>query len=136
MVTAARDRYLEVLPGMGQAPWLPPALRLGNGEPETRYPALPHCAVAPEGGTPPLPEKQGWWKHGSTNAKMGPASGRLPGEVRLQGLRGSGGMTAPERRLRSWRLAPGWLRRRVPEGTPIRRGSHGWYDDATGELHG
>jgi hypothetical protein len=79
-------------------------------------------AFLPKGYTPPLPDKQGWWPHGKTQAKWARSPvgyiakyaskgnegrGELPKGARLWG---SGGVTKELRPAIRWALAPSWVR--------------------------
>ena len=115
---------------------------------ETTQAGVPHyhiIAWLPRGVTPPLPDKQGWWPHGMTQAKWAyspvgyiakyaskglHASQSLPKGARLWG---SGGVSAAIRTHRVWALAPAWVREmsgdpeeRVRKGIPAKDG-HGWW---------
>src|SRR5262249_19663973 len=94
---------------------------------------------------PPLPDKQGWWPHGMTQAKWAyspvgyiakyaskgvDASHRLPKSARLWG---GGGLSVAIRAFRVWALAPAWVRRlsgdpqeRVGRGRAQSDG-HSWW---------
>lgn len=91
----------------------------------------------PRGITPPMFDKQGWWKHGMSNAKWarspvgyiakyaskgvsGALYGDLPKGARLWG---HFGLSAAQRELmRFWR-SPMWLRSMADEGDRLRRTS-------------
>ena len=79
-------------------------------------------AFLPPGITPPLPDKQGWWPHGKTQAKWARSPvgylakyaskgsdgrGELPKGARLWG---SGGVSRELRPALRWALAPSWVR--------------------------
>lgn len=95
----------------------------------------------PRGFTPPLPDKQGWWKHGHTSAvwarhPIGYIAkymskgdcGALPKSARVDG---AGGLDGSQRALCSWMRAPGWLQRFVPRGHRILKRRESWWEDAT-----
>jgi len=100
---------------------------------------VPHYHLllfVPRGYTPPLPDKQGWWRKGCTNAKWCRSAvgyvakyaskggyGDLPAGARLHGHIG---LSARVWAMRSWHVAPGWLRRMVPFGHRIKR-VEGWW---------
>lgn len=97
----------------------------------------------PLGLTPPLPDKQGWWKHGSSNAKWVQSpigylakylSKGLEGRALPSGARiwGSGGLSALQRACRIWLLTPAWLKQFVPNDHQVRRADGGWWDLTTG----
>lgn len=98
---------------------------------------VPHYHVIvwlPKGCTPPLPDRQGWWKHGHSNAiwtfspvgyvakyvgKMQTKSGHhLPKGARLWGY---GGLKMVERASVAFAMAPGWLKRISSEAAFVRR---------------
>ena len=88
------------------------------------------------GEVPPMPDTQGWWPHGRTNARwahspvqyiVSYASKRgysaqayveLPAGARLWG---SGGLDKPMRVQRSYFLAPSWFKRVFPQPTEVRK---------------
>ena len=110
----------------------------------------------PKGLTPPLPDKQGWWKHGMSNAKWarspvgylakyaskgvsaalwGDLKRTLPKGARMWGVVG---LDAAQRRMmRFWR-SPLWLRSMADEGDSLRRvavpGDGVWYVNETKGL--
>jgi len=93
----------------------------------------------PRGVTPPMPDKQGWWKKGATNCKWARrpvgylahyASKLLPGTIfpaRCR-LHGSFGLPDDIKTTRRWLLAPSWVRERIPfhHGVKLVKG---WYRD-------
>jgi len=98
----------------------------------------------PRGVTLPKPDKQGWWPHGFTSIRWArnPVGyiakycgkdqlGQFPLGARLWG---SGGLNAVQRALLVWRLAPRWLRDRVPEGSRLVRRAGGWWDNTTSRI--
>jgi hypothetical protein len=115
---------------------------------ESTKAGVPHYHIVawlPRGVTPPLPDKQGWWPHGCTQAKWarspvgyiakyaskgGDGSTKFPRGARLWG---SGGVSAAIRERRVWALAPTWVRQF--SGNPeemVRKGSlskdgHSWW---------
>lgn len=109
---------------------------------------VPHYHVLmwlPFGMTPPLPDKQGWWKHGMTQAKWvrspigymvkylskGLSGQSYPKNARIWG---SGGLSARQRLRRAWYRAPAWLKRFAPPGKvcSVRRVDGGWWNMTTG----
>ena len=86
---------------------------------------VPHYHIViflPLGITPPLPDKQGWWPHGMTQAKWARSPvgyiakyaskgsdgrGELPKGARLWG---SGGVSKDIKGVVRWALAPSWVR--------------------------
>lgn len=106
----------------------------------------PHYHVVlflPRGVTPPLPDKQGWWVKGCTNAKWarspvayiskyaskGFSGGELPKGAHLWGCSSTG----PNFRARlRWFLAPAWVRRLVPFEEGVRRVRQWWVNATTG----
>ncbi len=109
---------------------------------------VPHYHVVlwlPLGFTPPLPDKQGWWKHGMTQAKWVRSpigymvkylSKGLSGQSYPKGARiwGSGGLTAGQRLRRVWYRTPAWFKRFAPAGEVcrVRRCDGGWWNMTTG----
>lgn len=105
----------------------------------------PHYHVVlflPRGVTPPLPDKQGWWSKGCTNAKWARspigyiskyaskgANSVLPPGARLWGCSALG---AEGRCRLLWHLAPSWLRRLVPFDEGVRRFRQWWVNATTG----
>jgi len=105
----------------------------------------PHYHIVlflPRGVTPPLPDKQGWWSKGCTNAKWARSpvgyiskyaskgtTGDLPHGARLWGC--SSFSIAGRCRL-LWHLAPFWLRRLVPFDEGLRRVGAWWVNATTG----
>lgn len=100
----------------------------------------------PRGVTPPKPDKQGWWPHGSTRVEWARnATGYLvkyaskattatdfPKGARLFGVRGLGECRTAYRIARQ----PFWLRQRCGRDVLCRRAQGGgWIDSETGELH-
>lgn len=92
-------------------------------------------AFLPPGITPPLPDKQGWWPHGMTQAKWARSPvgylakyaskgtdserGELPKGARLWG---SGGVSKDVRMAVRWACAPSWVRFLSGDPTePIRK---------------
>lgn len=92
----------------------------------------PHYHVLfwlPRGLSLPKPDKQGWWKHGSTRIEWvrravayiakyaskahGPEEAQaLPKGARIMG---SGGLSQEGKRERRWWVSPYWVRQRWPE---------------------
>lgn len=98
----------------------------------------------PVGFTPPLPDKQGWWRHGMTNAKwvrsplgylvkyLSKGSGGLkyPSNARIWG---SGGLSAYQRMSRAWYRCPEWLKNFSPKNEicQVKRWRGGWWNITT-----
>lgn len=103
----------------------------GNGKPHYHL-----VAWLPKGVKPPLPDRQGWWPHGMTNAvyarspvgyiakyaskSEGKSGEHLPPRARLWGY---GGLTAVEKAPVYYALAPRWLRFLVPVDSMPRKRS-------------
>jgi len=101
----------------------------------------------PKGVTLPKPDKQGWWKHGSTRiewarkpvgylakyASKGDAETKFPRGLRICGR---GGLTTLQRQNVAWHCLPRYVRQAFPtEGTRVRRArGGGWFDLETGEY--
>lgn len=102
----------------------------GNGRPHYHV-----IMWLPAGIRPPMPDKQGWWPHGQSNAKWAfspvgyvakyaskestKSGHHLPKGARLWG---HGGLTLVERGAVSYATAPRWLKSLVePEGAPKRQ---------------
>lgn len=97
----------------------------------------------PRGHTPPKPDKQGWWKHGMSNvqwvrspvaylakyASKGTDLHALPPGARIMGDRGVKGVV---RVLRSYWLAPKWLRDMSEEGEHLVKSKGWWCNRTTG----
>lgn len=108
---------------------------------------IPHYHLVlwlPRGITPPLPDKQGWWKHGMTNAKWARSPvgyiakyaskgtyGELPASARLWA---TGGLTGVHYALKTWLMAPRWLRDMCEIGNKIIRKSEGWWLDVNSQI--
>ena len=103
---------------------------------------VPHYHIVawlPRGITPPLPDKQGWWAHGMTQAKWARspvgylakyASKGLDGSQALpRGARlwGCGGVSKDVRAKRSYFLAPGWARSVSEPCGEIKKLAGGWW---------
>lgn len=83
------------------------------------------------GKTPPLPDEQGWWPHGMSNAVWATSPVGYIAKYASKGhkhhfpdgarLWGAGGLTAAARIERTYRLAPKWLRDVCEPGALIRR---------------
>lgn len=95
----------------------------------------------PRGVTLPKPDKQGHWKHGLSRAEWGRRpvgylakycskternGWAVPKGARLFGI---GGLTKLQREKISWYVAPMWLQDLVPEGTPVKKHSDGWWEN-------
>lgn len=105
----------------------------------------PHYHIVfflPRGVTPPLPDKQGWWAKGSTNAKWARSpvgyiskyaskgcTGEFPKGAKLWGC---SSMSLLRRGMLRWHLAPSWLRRLIPFEEGVRRVRQWWVNAATG----
>ena len=97
----------------------------------------------PRGYTPPLPDKQGWWSKGMTNAVWARSpvgyiakyaskggQGDLPRGARVHG---HVGLTKAMLALRSWSIAPGWLRDFCERGNRlVKKGS--WWRDCESQI--
>lgn len=115
------------------------------------------CLWLPVGLTPPKPDKQGWWPHGSTRVEWGRrpigymakyVSKGESGTVYLdenfqprefpKGCRihGRSGLDVAQRRVVAWWCAPRYVREHFPEeGTwVVRAKGGGWVHRETGEL--
>jgi hypothetical protein len=95
----------------------------------------------PRGWSPPLPDKQGWWPHGASNARWVRErdnavyyvakyaskgyTGFIPRDARLWGV---GGLHPDVRARLSWEMAPSWLRGMVPYGCRIVHRAGWWLD--------
>lgn len=96
---------------------------------------VPHYHVLiwlPRGYTPPLPDKQGWWKHGHTQAAWARspvgyiakyASKGTNGQLLPKGARvwGYGGLDEKQKDLKSWIMCPNWLKPYIPFGQRVKR---------------
>jgi hypothetical protein len=101
----------------------------------------------PRGVTLPKPDKQGWWRHGSTRIEWArkpvgylvkyasKGTGEdwdFPAGARIHG---AGGLDAAERMQRRWWVAPQWVRTTWPEWeadtVPAKGG--GWVARSTGD---
>lgn len=107
----------------------------------------PHYHVIlflPRGVTPPLPDKQGWWRKGMTNAKWarspvgyiakyaskgGIFACDLPKGARLWGC---SSLSAVNRGRLRWSLAPSWLRKLIPFEEGVCRVRGWWVNASTG----
>jgi hypothetical protein len=103
---------------------------------------IPHYHLLvwlPRGVTLPLFDKQGWWKHGMSNAvwarrPVGYISkyvskgfdNPLPRSARIWG---AAGLDKAARALASWKKAPMWLKKFVPYGNKIQKQKEGWWKD-------
>ncbi len=105
----------------------------------------PHYHIVfflPRGVTPPLPDKQGWWVKGSTNAKWARSPVRYISKYASKGCTGSvpkgaklwgcSSMSPLRRGMLRWHLAPSWLRRLVPYEEGVRRVRQWWVNASTG----
>lgn len=107
----------------------------------------PHYHVVfflPRGITPPLPDKQGWWRKGMTNAKWarrpvgyiakyaskgGLFHCELPKGARLWGC---SSLSSLNRGRLRWSLAPSWLKKLVPFEDGVRRVKSWWVNATSG----
>jgi hypothetical protein len=104
----------------------------------------PHYHVVvwlPRGVTLPKFDNQGWWPHGMTNAKWArrpvgyiakyaaAEASFPPGFSGTRGARWFGvvGLGAIGRLRARWRAAPGWVRKWIEEGDPLRRLPGSWW---------
>lgn len=94
----------------------------------------PHYHIVfwmPRGLTPPMPDRQGWWPHGMTNAKWArspvgyiakycakPAEDKFPKGARIWG---AVGLSMGERCQVQWNLAPRWVKRLTDPAKGVRR---------------
>ncbi|MBX3711475.1 MAG: adhesin [Lysobacter sp.] len=101
----------------------------GNGKPHYHL-----VAWFPRGVVPPLPDKQGWWQHGMTNAVFarspvgyiakyaskteGKSAMHLPKRARLWGY---GGLSGTEKAPVLISVAPRWLKFLIPEWAMPRK---------------
>jgi len=96
----------------------------------------------PRGLTPPMPDKQGWWRKGMSNCKWAYspvgylakyASKGLSGPAMPLGahLWGISGLTAGVRTKLALALAPGWLRQFCQTGEVVKRIAYGWWRNCT-----
>jgi hypothetical protein len=105
---------------------------------------VPHYHIVvwlPRGHTMPMWDKQGWWRHGMTNAVWArrpvgylakyasKAADFPPGTHGTKGARWfvAGGLSLRGRLRALWRAAPRWIRERWPEGDPLKRLSGSWW---------
>ena len=107
-----------------------------------RLPSLRRASLfIPRGYTPPLPDKQGWWRKGMSNARWARSpvgyiakyaskgtSGELPRGARLHGHIG---LTEIMLALRSWSVAPVWLRQFCERGNRLMKNGSWWRDCVT-----
>jgi hypothetical protein len=115
---------------------------------ETTKKGKPHYHLVmwlPRGVIPPLPDEQGWWPHGLTQAAWSTNpigycvkyaskgnTGPIPPHARLYGICGLRRMRQSFRH----RMRPYWLRELVDQADRIIRASGGgWMNPDTGELH-
>jgi hypothetical protein len=96
----------------------------------------------PRGLTPPMPDKQGWWRKGMSNCKWahspvgylakytskGLDSPPMPPGARLWGV---SGLTATVRTRLIYALAPKWLQQFCQPGEIVKRIAHGWWRNCT-----
>lgn len=98
----------------------------------------------PRGVTPPLPDKQGWWRKGSTNAKWARYAVRYIAKYASKGFGGDFSLPPNAHiwgcsrltsqalgRLR-WCQAPTWLKKLVPYEEGVRRVGRWWVNLTTG----
>lgn len=96
----------------------------------------------PRGLTPPLPDKQGWWRKGMSNCKWarspvgylakyaskGMSDPVMPSGARLWGI---SGLTATVRLRLAYALAPTWLRAFCQPDEVVKKIAHGWWRNCT-----
>ena len=96
----------------------------------------------PRGLTPPMPDKQGWWRKGMSNCKWahrpigylakyaskGQRGLALPVGARLWGVSGLGSVV---RTKLVFALAPKWLQDMCEPGEVVKRLPHGWWRNCT-----
>jgi hypothetical protein len=111
---------------------------------------VPHYHVVlwlPRGLTLPKPDKQGWWRHGSTRiewarkpvgyltkyASKGDVGPEFPKGLRLHGR---GGLSPECRRIVAWWLLPRYVREVFTHlgDWVVRRPGGGWFSRDTGEC--
>lgn len=101
----------------------------------------------PKGWSLPMPDKRGWWKHGSTRiewvkkavgycakyASKGAQPEDIPIGARLYGV---GGLSAEARAIKSWWSRPGWIREQcsVQDRVAKPKRGGGFIARATGEF--
>ncbi len=96
----------------------------------------------PRGLTPPMPDKQGWWRKGMSNCKWARspvgylakyASKGLAGPPMPKGARlwGVGGLGAIVRSRLALALAPKWLQGFCQPGEIVKRIADGWWRNCT-----
>lgn len=104
------------------------------------------CIWLPQGLTLPKPDKQGWWRHGSTRiewarravgylakyASKGTSGDKFPKGARIHGRCG---LDAQSRRVVAWRVLPRYVREVFPEvgAWVVRAYGGGWVDRGSGE---
>lgn len=94
----------------------------------------------------PMPDKRGWWPHGSTEierarypvsylvkyASKGGCMDYVPSGARMVG---GGGLSKERRAERAWWMCPAWLREKWgQEHRPKRAEGGGWVSRLTGEV--
>lgn len=106
-----------------------------------------HIAVfVPHGVRLPMPDKQGWWKHGSTNIEvarnavpylmkylskgMGPEDLAFPKHARVYGV---GGLEHSLRRARRWLSLPAFVKARSSIADDWKRADGGGWTDPHGK---
>jgi hypothetical protein len=96
----------------------------------------------PRGLTPPMPDKQGWWRKGMSNCKWayrpvgylakyaskGRAGPGMPAGAHLWGV---SGLSAVVRTKLLFAMAPAWLRQFCQPGEVVKRIAHGWWRNCT-----
>lgn len=100
----------------------------------------------PRGLTLPKPDKQGWWKHGSTRIEWArhavgyiakyasKGTDELDAFPRGVRIHGTGGLSDGARNERCWWLSPSYIRQTWSmEDRPRRAAGGGWVARATGE---
>lgn len=95
----------------------------------------------PKGITPPMPDKQGWWKHGMSNATWLKKPSRyiakyfsksaskdglyaFPKGARLFGCRN---LTGKAKQVKHWHTLPYWLRKITDVGDKCKKLFGGWW---------
>jgi len=100
----------------------------------------------PRGRTLPMPDKQGWWKKGSTKiewarnpvgylAKYASKGGSLEYVPKGARLSGFGGLRGQKKNERAWWMCPVYVRDKwTIEDRPKRADGGGWLSRKTGEV--
>lgn len=104
------------------------------------------CLFLPLGLTPPLPDKQGWWPHGMTNAKwIKNPSGYMAKYVSKwstkenpypKGARmyGCFGLSLEAKAIARWNALPAWLRKCANVGDVLKKRILGYWYNVTADF--